>query len=349
MIAALLKSHPQASQRELAVLAKCSRGAVQKTLAKLKSGQTLADAPRSGRPQSLRGEAMARAMHLGLQSPVGSSRTVSEQLASEGFPEVHASTVCRAYRRAGVRYGMPRKALLISQKNKVARVAFATKHGSGRTDFRKVMFTDSKIFVLDKAGGKVWYMEGSRPTVCLPKTSIKVHVYYGVTYFGATKPIFVTGGGSQRSKVLNLKTQVPLRGVGAQEYSQDVLPSLLEDGDRLFSRARSSARKWIFQQDNAPAHTSKMSKGVLEARMSGRWMQDWPACSPDLSWIENVWAWADGRVRQARSNIRTVEEFRSAIEKVFRELPVAHCHNYVQGMQNRLSLVKKEGGGPIGR
>jgi hypothetical protein len=34
-------------------------------------------------------------------------------------------------------------------------------------------------------------------------------------------------------------------------------------------------------------------------------------------WIENVWAWADGRVRLERGNINSVQEFRGAIEKVF--------------------------------
>ena len=82
---------------------------------------------------------------------------------------------------------------------------------------------------------------------------------------------------------MNSKTMVPLRGVGAQEYSKDVLHSLLEDGDRLFAGERLYAKMWVFQQDNAPAHTAKLSEEKLDAVMCGRWMQDWPACSPDLT------------------------------------------------------------------
>jgi hypothetical protein len=203
------KSHPQASERDLAKLANCSRGVVQRTLAKLKNDPSLKDAPRSGRPLSLQRELLARAFQIGVDSPVGSSRSVSDELASEGFPSVHLSTVCRAYRRAGVQHGGAKKGLLISARNKAARLAFAARHGGGTTDFRGVMFTDSKITVLDKAGGKVWYFGGKRPSACVPKTSLKVHVYSGVTYYGPTRPVFVTGGGKQKSKILSKKQAFP--------------------------------------------------------------------------------------------------------------------------------------------
>jgi transposase len=349
LVVNLHKQHPKASQRDLARKAECSRGVVQKALAKLKRGVPLEDAPKSGRPRVLQEKALDRAIELGVEMPVGSSRTVSEQLVREGLPVVHPSTVCRAYRREGVKYGSAKRGFMISEGSRLARLAFASTHGDGKTDFRGVMFTDSKIFVLDKAGGKIWYVGGERPTSALPKSSLKVHVYYGVTFYGPTEPVFVTGGGSQKSKVVNPKTKVLLRGVGALEYCTDVLPSLIKDGDRLFSGTRAYAKNWVFQQDNAPAHTSKMSKAVLEDRMKGRWVQDWPPSSPDLSWIENVWAWADARVRAERGSIRTVEEFRGAIEKVFRELPIEHCQNYVAGMQKRLSLVHERDGRAIGR
>ena len=184
VVSALHKNFPQASEREIAKLADCSRGVVQKVFAKIKSSLPLKDAPRSGRPKSLQGEALTRAIQIGVESPVGCSRGVCEQLTSEGFPAVHPSTVCRSYRRAGVRYGSAKRGLLITERNRAARIAFATKHGAGGTDFKGIMFTNSKIFVLDQAGGKIWYVGGKRPTMSVPKSSIKVHVYFGVTYLG---------------------------------------------------------------------------------------------------------------------------------------------------------------------
>ena len=46
-------------------------------------------------------------------------------------------------------------------------------------------------------------------------------------------------------------------------------------------------KSWIFQQDNAPIHTSKCTKTWMEDNNVA--ILDWPARSLDLNPIENVW------------------------------------------------------------
>lgn len=345
----LREKDPGKSIRGIAAELKCNKAVVEHTVKKLNAGLPLSDAPRSGRPRSLQGTALDTALSLGLQSSSASSKTIAETLKQQGLADVSPSTISRTLRGSGCQYGPPRKVPLLTQKHKQTRVSFAVKHTDLKTDFRKVMFTDSKIFCLSSLGGKRWYLKGARPEVPMPKNPTKVHVYLGVTYYGPTRPVFVTGGGSQKSSFCNTRTGKPLQGVGSQEYVENVLPVFLEDGNRLFSSNRCYSGKWILQQDNAPAHTAKLTKSFLENRMQGRMLDDWPPCSPDLSWIENVWAWLDRKLDRYRSQLRTAQDLRNAVKEVIELLPTDFCANYVNGIQYRLQKVKSGGGKVIGK
>lgn len=340
---------PGASIRGLAAKAKCSKKVVETVLNKLKAGESLEDAQRPGRRKLLEGKALAAALERGTESAQSSCKQVAESLKRDDLAIVSPRTVCNAFKKASMKYALPKKVLLLSANQRERRVAFAQVHTSQQTNFRKVMFTDSKIFCLSKLGGRQWQAPGSRPENYMPKNSVKVHAYLGVTYFGPTRPIFVTGGGSQKSSIRNPKTGKPMQGVGSEEYVADVLPVLLAEGDRLFSGSRKFSESWVFQQDNASAHTASMSKGYLNTNLPSRWIEDWPACSPDLSWIENVWAWIDKQLDCKRPTLRTAQDLRNAIETTIMSLPLEHCQNYVRGMQGRLEKVIAVEGRNIGR
>ena len=48
---------------------------------------------------------------------------------------------------------------------------------------------------------------------------------------------------------------------------------------------------WQFQQDNAPCHTALSIKQYINEK--GFNLMPWPARSPDLNPIENLWSWMD--------------------------------------------------------
>ncbi len=47
------------------------------------------------------------------------------------------------------------------------------------------------------------------------------------------------------------------------------------------------SRQCVFHQDNAKPHTAAITTAWLRSRRDR--LLNWPACSPDLSLIENIW------------------------------------------------------------
>jgi len=167
----------------------------------------------------------------------------------------------------------------------------------------------------------------------------------GSTPFGVTRLIFVTGGGTQSSSYCNPKTGGPHKGVCAEEYQKDVLPILLSEGRRLFKGTRWEG-SWILQQDNASPHVDGTTRAFLGQEMRGR-VLEWPAASPDLSWIENVWAWMEKELRRDCSHFKTAQQLRTALINVQKRIPKSHLENYVKSMRMRLERCIRANGGAI--
>ena len=98
----------------------------------------------------------------------------------------------------------------------------------------------------------------------------------------------------------------------------------------------------IFQQDNAPCHTSRQTKTWFDE--AGIEPMDWPAQSPDLNPIEHLWGVLGKAIRSMASTSKDnlYKNLRSEWEKISPET----CKNLVESMPRRVKAVIMAKGGP---
>ncbi len=91
---------------------------------------------------------------------------------------------------------------------------------------------------------------------------------------------------------------------------------MLPSADHLFKDA-----DFIFQQDLAPAHTDKSTKSWLNDHSVG--LLDWPANSPDLNPIENIW----GVVKRKMINKRptNADELKVTVKETWPYISPPQC------------------------
>ena len=123
--------------------------------------------------------------------------------------------------------------------------------------------------------------------------------------------------------------------INAERYIQVLEQHMLPSKQRLFH-----GRPCLFQQDNDKPHSARLTTAWLRSKRVR--VLDWPACSPDLSPIENVWRIMKRKIRQRRP--RTVEQLKLYIKQEWERIPPTKLQQWVSSVPKRLlSVVKRKG------
>ncbi len=122
--------------------------------------------------------------------------------------------------------------------------------------------------------------------------------------------------------------------INAERYIQVLEQHMLPSRRRLFQ-----GRPCIFQHDNARPHTASITTSWLRRRRIQ--VLKWPACSPDLSPIENIWR-IIRKERQRRP--KTVEQLEACIRQEWDNIPIPKLEQLVSSVPRRLQTVIKRRG-----
>ncbi len=146
------------------------------------------------------------------------------------------------------------------------------------TQWSKVLFSDESKFCISfgNQGPRVWRKRGEAQNPCCLKSSVK---------FPQSVMIWAAMSSAGVGPLCFLKSTV-----NAAIYQEILEHFMLPSADKLYGDA-----DFIFQQDLAPAHTAKGTKSWFNDH--GVTVLDWPANSPDLNPLENLWGIVKKKMR----------------------------------------------------
>jgi hypothetical protein len=326
---------------------------VKRWVGRYKATKSLVDRARSGRKRAINDSDLEEVYNLLMSNDYGGAEGVAKRLAVLGITSKvhHRTTITRAAKEVAKRKGVKIQAVRGKPKKLLPAITLKKRLTFSlaqlRTGWSNVMFTDRKKFHFTYPGTKVtpssWVQKGQERRAYTVNHASCVNVYAGVTKYGLTSMHVVAGTTGHKCLYLN-KKGASARNITSAEYKDVLTKTLLPEGRRIF--ANQGITKWVFQQDNDPTHrvaTSVIAEYNKNNSCSISVLPAWPPSSPDLSLIENVWAYLQARMNA--KGCKTFAEFKLELSKEAKAVSQQYTSNLFAGMKRRLQdCIKNQGG-----
>jgi transposase len=237
--------------------------------------------------------------------------------------KVSDRTVRSVLSKNGYKSRIQVKKPFISPQNVKNRLDWARKHKDWTVEqWKKVLWSDESPFVLKFAQReRVWRQSGERYLKECTKGTVKHDKKVNV--WGC----FASNGVGALYRVNGILKKEQMR----QILMRQMIPSV----KTLFPD-----NNFLFQQDNDPKHTSKVVQTYLKNK--GVQLLDWPAQSPDLNPIENLWSILDKRLKDRVCSNES--ELFEILERGWKELDINLLTNLVASMPRRCQAVLESKG-----
>lgn len=312
------------SFRQIAAQLSCTHWTISKTIRRHKKTGSVADRPKAGRPRATDDRTDRGIVRASRKDPF---KTASDLRAARGLARVCSIwTIQRRLRAAGLYARAAGRKPLVSRINQRRRLEFARQHQFWTAaDWRRIVFRDeSKINRLGSNGrrfvrrpsGQAFALRHCIGTLQAGGGSIMV---WGAISANGPGPLVRLSGNINARDYVDMLTETYL------PYAEEKLPVTA-----------------VFMQDNAPIHRANIVEHFF--RHHRVTVLDWPAQSPDLNPIENVWAYVKRHLRQRTVN--NLEHIWQSTLQIWNNISPDFCRRLIENMPRRMAAVIKSRGGP---
>ncbi|GFW33113.1 transposable element Tcb1 transposase [Trichonephila clavipes] len=186
-------------------------------------------------------------------------------------------------------------------------------------EWNEVVFTEESRIRLQHHDGRirVWRHRGGT----MLNSCIMHH------YIGPALGIMVWGG-------IGYHSRTPLVCIAGTLNSQRYISEVLEPVVLPYLPDLATA---IFQQDNARPHVARIVKRFFVNHQIE--LLFWPARSPDLSSIENMWSMVVQRLTQITLPAATPHQLWQRVEAAWSAVPQEHIQSLFESMPRRVAAV----------
>jgi transposase len=311
-LAAFKLHHQGKSTGAIARKLKASPHFVRNAVSRLEETGSVYDRPRSGRKPALAGIERERLVKKVKGRKRQSTRKTVAQLKSK----MSKSTVHRTLRGAGLYPHRRKRRPRLSDAQKQRRVTFATEFR--RTDWSNHVFWDEKVFYLthppNPKNDVVWDERGAEYFKEEQAHPLSYNVGLAISTRGPTRVI-------------------PYEGTINSNKFMEMAEQAIEDADNMFQGERYT---WLM--DGASCHRSKATQAWMSQEVPDLFpYKKWPANSPDISPIENVFGYVQDQVDQ--KNPKDLKSLKRIVNSQFKQLSAEKCKKFISALPGRLKRI----------
>ncbi|KAG2470180.1 TC1A transposase, partial [Polypterus senegalus] len=275
--------------------------------------------PRAGRPSKLSDRGRKALVRDMTKNPMVTLSELQRSSVGRGEPS-RSTTISAAIHQSGLYGRVARRKPLLSKRHMAACLEFAKRHLKVSQNMRnKILWSDeTKIEVFGvNARRHVWRKPGTAHHQANTIPTVK-HGSGSIMLWGC----FLAAGTGKLVRIKGRMTAAMYRDILDENLLQSALDLRL-------------GRRFIFQQDNDPKHTAKISKEWLQDNSVS--VLEWPSQSPDLNPIEHLWRDLKMAVYQRFSS--NLMELERCCKEEWVKLAKDRCAKLVASYSKRLEAV----------